>query len=179
MPKPSPRRPIVARQVQGAEPVKSRRRKKEAAGSAASAKAGASAGAVAANGIKRKLEVGDNRKGQQQPQKRAKSEVVEAVEGAPKPPRDPNALLFCKGVVDRQAVNCLQRLMEAQLSKTKGASLKSLTMGANITAKKAVYAVTVEVLKCECIDPRHHQFLQQSISTCLCKTSRRPRSGRS
>lgn len=150
MPKPSPRRPIVARQVQGAEPVKSKRRKSKAAASAAPAKTGApAAGVLASNGMKRKLEVGDNRKGQQQPLKRAKSEVAEPVEGAPKPARDPNALLFCKGVVDRQAVNCLQRLMEAQSSKTKGASLKSLTLGANITAKKAVYAVTVEVLKCE------------------------------
>ncbi|MEW5317568.1 MAG: hypothetical protein WDW38_008854 [Sanguina aurantia] len=141
MPKSHLARPIVARQVQGGEPVKSRRRK-------AAAKSSTSANPTpAANGVKRKLEVvvGFNKGPQQQPQKRAKSEGADAVE-VPKP-RDPNALLFCKGVVDRQAVNCLQRLMEAQLSKTKGASLKSLTMGANITAKKAVYAVTVEVLK--------------------------------
>ena len=43
----------------------------------------------------------------------------------------------------------MEKILEAHRTKRKGVSLKSLTLGSNIEAKKATYAVTLESIKCE------------------------------
>mmetsp|Transcript_40301 Transcript_40301/g.89498 ORF Transcript_40301/g.89498 Transcript_40301/m.89498 type:complete len:538 (+) Transcript_40301:127-1740(+) len=53
----------------------------------------------------------------------------------------------CSSVIDRQAAYAVERLVEADASKSKGASLKSLTLAPNIVNKRATYAVTCQVLK--------------------------------
>ncbi|KAK9857582.1 hypothetical protein WJX84_008181 [Apatococcus fuscideae] len=61
----------------------------------------------------------------------------------------PNARAFwtCSSVVDRQAAHALEKILEAHTTRRHGVSLKSLTLGSNIEAKKATYAVTLESLK--------------------------------
>ncbi|PRW56905.1 phosphoglucomutase PGM3 isoform B [Chlorella sorokiniana] len=49
--------------------------------------------------------------------------------------------------VHQQAAYAVRRLLEADASKRGGVTLKSLTLGPQVTAKKATYAVTVEALK--------------------------------
>lgn len=57
-------------------------------------------------------------------------------------------LLQCKSVVDRQAAWAMQRLVEADEGRGRGATLKSLTLAPHIQAKKATYAVTCQAMKC-------------------------------
>ena len=57
--------------------------------------------------------------------------------------------LCCQSDVDQQASNAVHRLLQASRSKSRGASIRSLTLAPHITAKKAVHAVTCETLKCE------------------------------
>ena len=54
----------------------------------------------------------------------------------------------CMSVVDQQAAFAVQRLLQADSSRSNGASLKSLTLAPHIVAKKATYAVTCQVVKC-------------------------------
>ncbi|KAL4452334.1 hypothetical protein ABPG75_007996 [Micractinium tetrahymenae] len=58
--------------------------------------------------------------------------------------------------VHSQAAYAVRRLLDADTSKRGGVSLKSLTLAPHITAKKATYAVTCEVLK-------HLPVLQQLL----------------
>ncbi|KAG1662267.1 hypothetical protein FOA52_002156 [Chlamydomonas sp. UWO 241] len=51
------------------------------------------------------------------------------------------------GAVHRQAAFAVGRLLNADSTRTKGASIKSLTLGDNVEHKKATFAVTVQVLK--------------------------------
>ena len=53
----------------------------------------------------------------------------------------------CHSIVDRQAVSALVRLLAADKTHRKGASLKSLTLAPHIQAKQATYAVTVKTLE--------------------------------
>ncbi len=55
----------------------------------------------------------------------------------------------CISTVHQQAAFAVQRLLEADSSRKHGASLKSLTLAPHVVAKKATYAVTCQVLKCE------------------------------
>lgn len=55
----------------------------------------------------------------------------------------------CISTVHQQATFAVQRLLEADSSRKHGASLKSLTLAPHVVAKKATYAVTCQVLKCE------------------------------
>ena len=57
--------------------------------------------------------------------------------------------LRCQSDVDQQASDAVHRLLQASRSKSRGASIRSLTLAPHITAKKAVHAVTCETLKCE------------------------------
>lgn len=50
-------------------------------------------------------------------------------------------------VVDRQAAWAVAQLLRADMSGRGGASIKSLTLGPSIQAKKATYAVTCQTLK--------------------------------
>ncbi|BDA47879.1 probable 28S rRNA (cytosine-C(5))-methyltransferase [Coccomyxa sp. Obi] len=50
-------------------------------------------------------------------------------------------------VVDRQAASAIAKLLHADATGMGGASLKSLTLGPTIQAKKATYAVTCETLR--------------------------------
>ncbi|KAK9862723.1 hypothetical protein WJX84_008837 [Apatococcus fuscideae] len=56
-------------------------------------------------------------------------------------------LWACSSVVDRQAAFALEKILEAHRTKRRGVSLKSLTLGSNIEAKKATFAVTTESIK--------------------------------
>lgn len=58
-------------------------------------------------------------------------------------------LLTCCSVIDRQAAFAIQKLVEADETKKKGASLKSLTLAPHIKEKRATYAVTCQALKCK------------------------------
>jgi hypothetical protein len=58
--------------------------------------------------------------------------------------------LQAQSVVDRQAAYAVQALVQADEGRGNGVTLKSLTLAPHITAKKATYKVTCEVLKCEC-----------------------------
>ena len=57
--------------------------------------------------------------------------------------------LRCQSDVDQQASDAVHSLLQASKSKSRGASIRSLTLAPHITAKKAVHAVTCETLKCE------------------------------
>ncbi len=57
--------------------------------------------------------------------------------------------LQCMNPIHRQAAFAVQRLVTADATKSKGASLKSLTLAPHIENKRATYAVTCQVLKCE------------------------------
>ena len=57
--------------------------------------------------------------------------------------------LRCQSDVDQQASDAVHSLLQASRSKSRGASIRSLTLAPHITAKKAVHAVTCETLKCE------------------------------
>ena len=57
---------------------------------------------------------------------------------------------LCANVIHRQAASAVMRLVVSDSTKTKGASLKSLTLASHVQHKKATYAVTCQVLKCEC-----------------------------
>lgn len=55
----------------------------------------------------------------------------------------------CINVIHRQAAFAVQRLLTADETRSKGASLKSLTLAPHIQHKRATYAVTCQVLQCE------------------------------
>ena len=50
-------------------------------------------------------------------------------------------------VVDRQAAQAVAQLLRADMSGRGGASIKNLTLGPSIQAKKATHAVTCQTLK--------------------------------
>ena len=50
-------------------------------------------------------------------------------------------------VIDRQAASAIAKMLHADATGTGGASIKSLTLGPAIQAKKATYAVTCETLR--------------------------------
>ncbi len=58
-----------------------------------------------------------------------------------------SASWYAASVVDRQAAAAIAKLLHADATGTQGASLKSLTLGPAIQAKKATYAVTCETLR--------------------------------
>ncbi|EIE18290.1 S-adenosyl-L-methionine-dependent methyltransferase [Coccomyxa subellipsoidea C-169] len=62
------------------------------------------------------------------------------------------------GLVDRQAASAITHVLHADATGTEGASIKSLTLGPAIQAKKATYAVTCETL-------RMLPVIQQLVST--------------
>ena len=68
---------------------------------------------------------------------------------APKQTLPKRRCLRCQSDVDQQASDAVHRLLQASRRKSRGASIKSLTLAPHITAKKAVHAVTCETLKCE------------------------------
>ena len=58
-----------------------------------------------------------------------------------------NASWYAASVVDRQAASAIAKLLHADATGKEGTSLKSLTLGPTIQAKKATYAVTCETLR--------------------------------
>ncbi len=68
---------------------------------------------------------------------------------APKQQLPKKRWLRCQSDVDQQASDAVHTLLQASRSKSRGASIRSLTLAPHITAKKAVHAVTCETLKCE------------------------------
>ncbi len=68
------------------------------------------------------------------------------------------AFWHAASVVDRQAASAITHVLHADATGTEGASIKSLTLGPAIQAKKATYAVTCETL-------RMLPVIQQLVST--------------
>ncbi len=79
-------------------------------------------------------------------------------QGTPPAPPKPEPVLqeprqypfwTCQSEVDRQAAACLSKILASDANKRKGKSIKSLTLAPHIKAKKAVYAVTCQTLRCK------------------------------
>lgn len=52
-------------------------------------------------------------------------------------------------VIDRQAAEAVARLLSAAETRSKGATIKSLTLAPHVVHKKPTFAVTCQTLKCE------------------------------
>jgi hypothetical protein len=54
----------------------------------------------------------------------------------------------CHGVIDRQAAEAVERLVQAAETQRGGSTIKSLTLAPHVVHKKPTHAVTCETLRC-------------------------------
>jgi putative methyltransferase len=83
-----------------------------------------------------------NNRDSNQPSKRQKTSVEEA-----KVKASQHKAWIAVSIVDRQAAYAVAKLLRADATGSGGASIKSLTLGPAVKAKKATYAVTCETLR--------------------------------